>query len=219
VLLAAGLVLFLLPFSLADSTANDWRSASIISMLVVGFVLLVAFAFVERFVPKPFLPFKLLASRTVMGACLLDATYQIAYYCWASYFSSYLQVVNGLTITQAGWVSGIFDIIAGLWLLFVGYLIRRTLRYKWLLLCAVPLYTLGVGLMIYFRQPHTNIGYIIMCQIMITSTRCVYQLSHTQIARSSIVKHRLEGSIEDNEGQRSLLAPGWSFVAYMHVPQ
>ncbi|KAF2653081.1 putative MFS siderophore transporter [Lophiostoma macrostomum CBS 122681] len=166
-LLASGLVLFLLPFSLASSTSASWRSASILTMLILGSVLLAAFALAERLVPKPFLPFHLLASRTVMGACLLDATYQIAYYCWASYFSSYLQVVHGLSITQAGWVSGVFDIIAGLWLLFVGYLIRRSLRYKWLLLCAVPLYTLGVGLMIYFRMPHTNVGYIVLCQVLI----------------------------------------------------
>ena len=137
-------------------------------MLVIGFVLLIAFGFAERFLaPKPFIPYQLLTSRTLLGACLLDATYQIAYYCWGSYFTSYLQVVNNLTITQAGWVSGVFDIISGCWLLFIGFLIRRTGRYKWSLLCAVPLYTLGVGLMIHFRQPHTNIGYIIMCQIFV----------------------------------------------------
>jgi hypothetical protein len=167
-LLAAGLVLFLLPFSLAGSTAGTWRSASVISMLVVGMLCLIAFGVVERFVaPKPFVPFHLLVSRTILGACILDATYQVAYYCWGSYFTSYLQVVNNLTITQAGWVSGIFDIIAGCWLLFIGFVIKKTGRFRWLLLCAVPLYTLGVGLMIYFRRPHTNIGYIIMCQIFL----------------------------------------------------
>jgi hypothetical protein len=167
-LLAAGLVIFLLPFSLADSTAESWRRASTVSMLVIGFLLLIAFAIFERFfAPKPFIPYRLLVSRTILGACILDATYQIAYYCWGSYFSSYLQVVHNLTITQAGWVTGIFDIIAGCWLLFVGFLMMKTGRFKWLLLSAVPLYTLGVGLLIHFRKPHTNIGYIIMCQIFL----------------------------------------------------
>ena len=32
---------------------------------------------------------------------------------------------------------------------------------------AVPLQILGVGLMIYFRQPDTDIGFVIMCQIFI----------------------------------------------------
>ncbi|EXJ54875.1 uncharacterized protein A1O5_12941 [Cladophialophora psammophila CBS 110553] len=168
ILLATGLVLFLLPFSLAQSTADDWESGSIIAMLVVGFVLLLAFVVFERYLaPKPFTPYQLLVSRTILGALLLDAVYQIAYYCWGSYFSSFLQVVNNLTIAQAGYVSSTFDIISGLWLLFVGFLMRVTGRFKWLLLCAVPLYMLGVGLMIHFRRPHTNIGYIIMCQILI----------------------------------------------------
>ncbi|KIW23372.1 uncharacterized protein PV07_11578 [Cladophialophora immunda] len=168
ILLATGLVLFLLPFSLAQSTADDWESGSIIAMLVVGFVLLLGFAVFERYLaPKPFIPYQLLISRTILGALLLDAVYQIAYYCWGSYFSSFLQVVNNLTIAQAGYVSSTFDIISGLWLLFVGFLMRVTGRFKWLLLGAVPLYMLGVGLMIHFRRPHTNIGYIIMCQILI----------------------------------------------------
>ncbi|XXH03770.1 hypothetical protein Hte_010176 [Hypoxylon texense] len=167
VLLAGGLVLFLLPFSLADSMGDSWRTPSIIIMLVIGFVMIVAFGLVERFVaPKPFLPYGLLVSRTVIGACLLDLTYQVAYYCWNSYFSSYLQVVYGLDISTAGYIGGIFDIVSATWLLGTGYLMRRTGRFRWLLQIAVPLYILFVGLLIYFRKPGTNIGYIVMCEIL-----------------------------------------------------
>ncbi|KAI1379297.1 MFS general substrate transporter [Hypoxylon crocopeplum] len=166
VLLAGGLVLFLLPFSLADSMGDSWLSPPIIIMLVIGFVMLIAFGIVERFVaPKPFLPYGLLVSRTVIGACLLDLTYQVAYYCWNSYFSSYLQVVYGLDISTAGYIGGIFDIVSATWLLGTGYLMRRTGRFRWLLQIAVPLYILFVGLLIYFRKPGTNIGYIVMCEI------------------------------------------------------
>lgn len=190
VLFAAGLVLFLLPFSLSDSTARSWESASTLSMLIIGVVLLVCFGLVERFIsPVPFIPFRLITNRTVIGVCLLDAAYQIAYYCWGSYFSSYLQVVYGLTITQAGWVSGIYDIIAGLWLLFAGYLIRRTGYYKWLLWGAVPLYTLAVGLMIYFRQPSFSIGYVIMCQVFIALGGATMTLTQ-QVALLAVSDHQ-----------------------------
>ena len=158
-------------------------------MLVIGFLTLVAFVLYEKFAaPKPFIPYRLLLSRTILGTCILDATYQIAYYCWGSYFSSYLQVVNNLTITQAGWVTGIFDMIAGLWMIFVGYLMMRTGRFKWLLLSAVPLYTLGVGLLIYFRRPHTNIGYIIMCQIFLAFSGSTMILG-MQVAVMSVAEH------------------------------
>lgn len=137
-------------------------------MLVIGSALLIAFGFIERsLAPKPFIPCRLLVSHTLLATCLLNAIWQVAYNCWNSYFYSYLQVVNELTIAQAGYVGGVFAVISGCWLFLVGFLIRYTGRFKWLLLCAVPLYALGVGLMIHFRHPHTKIGYIIMCQVFI----------------------------------------------------
>ncbi|KAK8849835.1 hypothetical protein IAR55_005171 [Kwoniella newhampshirensis] len=165
-LIAGGLVLFLLPFSIAASAADQWRSAHIIAMLVIGFILLVTFGFVERYLsPRPFLPYNLLTSRTVLGACLCDFVYQIAYYCWNSYFSSFLMVNYGVSISVAGYISSIFDVVSGIWLLVVGLLIKKTGYFRWLFIAAIPLYMLGVGLMIYFRKPHMNLGYIIMCQI------------------------------------------------------
>ena len=188
-LLAGGLVLFLLPFSLAASTSDEWRSASVVSMLVIGFVMLVAFGLVERFVsPKPFIPYVLLVDRTVLGACLCDLTYQIAYYCWASYFQSYLQVVFNLSISTSGYIGSTFDVVSGVWLLGVGYLIRKTGYFRWLLWIAVPLYLLGVGLMIHFRQPGMNIGYVVMCQIFIAfagGTMIICQ----QVAVLSVASH------------------------------
>lgn len=113
-LLTAGLVLFLLPFTLAGSAAGDWDSAHIIVMLVVGIACLLAFVAVEHWVaPVPFLPWEMLATRTVLGACLIDATYQIAYYCWFDYYTSYLQVVYGVSISTAGYITSIFDVVSG----------------------------------------------------------------------------------------------------------
>ncbi|KAE8310173.1 MFS siderochrome iron transporter D [Aspergillus parasiticus] len=167
-LLAAGLVLFLLPFTIAGSAKDDWASAHIIVMLVVGFVVLIAFGLSERYLaPVPFLPYEILLSRTVLGACLIDVTYQVAYYCWFDYFTSYLQVVYGTSIATAGYISSIFDVVSGVWLFVVGFLIMKTGRFRWLIQGAVPLYLLGVGLMIYFRNPSWSVGYTIMCQVFL----------------------------------------------------
>lgn len=43
ILICAGFSLFLLPFSLATSSAQQWRSGHIIAMLVIGFCCLIAF--------------------------------------------------------------------------------------------------------------------------------------------------------------------------------
>lgn len=135
-------------------------------MMVLGGVLVITFAIYERFfTPKPLIPYHLLTSRTVIGACLLDVTYQVAYYCWNSYFTSYLQVVYDVSLTEAGYIAAIFDLVSPVWLIGAGYLMRVTGRFKWLLLISVPLYMLAVGLMIYFRSPGRSIGYICMCQV------------------------------------------------------
>lgn len=189
ILLAGGLALFLLPFTIASAAKDQWASPHIIAMLVVGFVMLACFVPFERYIsPKPFIPFSLLTSRTVLGACLQDMTYQIAYYCWNSYFTSFLQVVYGTSIANAGYISNSFDVVSGVWLLCVGYLIRRTGYFRWLMLCAIPLYIFGVGLMIYFRKPGMHIGYMVMCQIFIAfagGTMIICQ----QVAVLSVASH------------------------------
>jgi hypothetical protein len=168
-LFASGLTVFLLPFTLADTAPNGWSTGYIIAMIVVGFVTLVLFGLHETYVAKtPFLNVNLLANRTVIGACLLDVTYQISYYCWASYFTSFLQVVNNLSLAEAGYVASTFDVVSGFVLLLVGILIRKTGYFKWLLFVAVPLYIFAQGLMIYFRRPNQGVGYLVMCQIFIS---------------------------------------------------
>jgi MFS family permease len=131
-------------------------------------VLIVAFGFWERFGARvPYVPFELLSSPTVLGACLLSAVLFIGYFCWDGYYYSYLQVVHGLSIADAGYVSNIYNIGSCFWAIVVGALIRYSGRYKWLAWCALPVQCLGGGLMIHFRQPNTGIGYVVMCQIFI----------------------------------------------------
>lgn len=168
-LFAAGLVIFLLPFSLADSAPQGWSSGYIIAMIIVGVVVLAIFGLHEVYLAQqPMLSANVLVNRTVIGACLLCFSYQVSYYCWASYFTSFLQVVNGLSISTAGYVSSTFDVVSGVLLLFVGLVIRKTGYFKWLLFIAVPLYIFAQGLMIYFRRPNHSIGYLVMCQIFIS---------------------------------------------------
>ncbi|KNG90704.1 hypothetical protein ANOM_001078 [Aspergillus nomiae NRRL 13137] len=167
-LMIGGLILFLPSVNIAGNTKGEWKSAKIIAMMVVGFCVLAVFVAYERWgAPKPFIRFSLLSNRTVIGACLLDITYQVSYYCWASYFTSFLQVVFNTSLTQAGYISAIFDLMDPIWLIGCGYLIRVTGRFKWLLMFAVPLYLLASGLMIYFRAPGHSVGYMCTCQIIL----------------------------------------------------
>lgn len=160
--------MFLLPFNLAGTFADSWRDGGIITMLVLGVVCFIAFGLCEKFLaPVPFLQWEIVRSRTVMGTCALDVCYQISYYCWISYYTSFLQVNSGLSLQNAGYVSSIFDVVSGVWLFVVGFAIKKTERYRWIIFISVPLYMLGQGLMIYFRRPDQSVGYLVMCQIFL----------------------------------------------------
>ncbi|KAH6658286.1 MFS siderochrome iron transporter MirB [Truncatella angustata] len=194
-LFAGGFTVFLLPFTLARSAPNGWKTDYIIAMIVVGFVVLVLFAIYQVYIaPAPFLKNKFLTNRTVVGACLIDATYQMSYYCWNSYFTSFLQVVNNLSVSEAGYVNSTFQVVSGVLLFIVGYLIRRTGRFKWLFYIAVPLYIFAQGLMIYFRRPNQNIGYIVMCEIFISIAGSIFILC-VQLAVLAAVDHQYVAAV------------------------
>jgi len=205
-----GLILFELPFDIADYAPEGWATGYIIAMLVMGFSMLFFFTTWERWLaPVPLLEWRLLTDRTVVGAVLLDATYQLSNYCWSYYLTSWLQVNNDLTISTANMVNNIFDVISGVLLLCLGWAIRATGRYKWCLYIAIPLYILAQGLLIHFRHPNMSVGYQVMCQIFLAIGGSIFilveQLSilaavgHQHIA-TSLALLNVVGTIGDSTG-------------------
>jgi hypothetical protein len=138
-------------------------------MLVVGVILIIAFVAWEIFfAPITFMPYSLLLDRTALGSCILSGTLFLSYYCWASFLSSFLQVVNGLSVTDASYVQQTYTVVSVLCAVGVGVVIHRTGHFKPVTLyVGTPLSILGVGLMINFLGPTSNIGYIVMCQIFL----------------------------------------------------
>ncbi|KKY22641.1 putative siderophore iron transporter [Phaeomoniella chlamydospora] len=190
ILLASGLALFLLPFSLYSYQGDGWRSSMIICMIIFGGLLIIAFVFYEKYwAPKTFIPFSLLVDRTVLGACILAGTLFVSYYCWDGYFSSFLQVVQNQSITHTTYISNIYTIGSCFWAIVVGILIKWSGTFRWLALyMGLPLQILGIGLMIHFRQPDTNIGYVVMCQIFIAFGGGTLVICE-QIAAMAAAKH------------------------------
>ncbi|KAK1659163.1 siderophore iron transporter [Colletotrichum godetiae] len=166
-LVVAGFSLLLLPFSMAGYQAHQWREPRIIAMIVLGGIFLVAFPFYEKHIaPKSFVPFELFKNKNVLLACLLGGNMWISFYCYKVQFLSYLQVVYNLSVSRAGFIGNIYNIVSCAWAIPVGLLMRFTNRYKWLGLAAVPVQLLSTGLMIKFRMPHTSVGLVIMCEVL-----------------------------------------------------
>lgn len=71
-LTTAGWSLLLLPFSLANTAPNGWKTGYVIAMIVLGVACLAAFVVWERcFASVAYFPFRLLKDRTILGASLL----------------------------------------------------------------------------------------------------------------------------------------------------
>ncbi|KAM5342097.1 hypothetical protein ACJ41O_015128 [Fusarium nematophilum] len=108
---------------------------------------------------------------------------------WRSRFGSYLQVVYNLSVSKAGYITNIYNIVSCGWGVPVGILLRITDRYKWLGLAMLPLQVLMTGLMIKFRMPDTPIGYVIMCEVLGSVAGGTFVMIE-QIAVMASVPHR-----------------------------
>ena len=167
--LSAGVALFLLPFNLYTLQAKGFGSAMIICFFVFGILLLISFGTWEmRFAKVSFIPWEFLLDRTVAGACLVSFTLFFSYGCWGLYFTSILQVVNDLSVAKASYIMSTYTVGSFVFAIFIGWFLSRTGNFKAATMyMAIPLATLGTGLMIHFRQPDQSIGYIVMSQLII----------------------------------------------------
>ncbi|KAJ1677952.1 hypothetical protein EV182_005093, partial [Spiromyces aspiralis] len=188
---SAGMALFLLPFSLYSYQSEGWRSSLVICMIIFGGILLCLFVIWEKwFAPVKMLPWHLLTDRNVLCACILSATLFTSFYIWDSYFYSFLQVVNGLSIVHATYVSNIYTVGSTLFAVVTGVFIRYNGHFKWVALgFGMPFTILGISLMIKFRQPDTNIGYICMCQVFIAAAGGTLVICE-QLAAMAAVGHQ-----------------------------
>jgi len=168
-LLAAGMALFLLPFSLYSYQKDRWRAPLIISFIIIGGLLIITFVLYEIYLaPVKFIPMHLLADRTVLFGGLMLVFVFFSAGIWNSYFSSLLLIAFDQSVTTTTYIINIYRVGSCLSALVIGYFIRLTGRFKWsALYFALPLMMLGQGLMILFRQPDSPIGYVIMTQIFV----------------------------------------------------
>lgn len=74
ILISAGFIMFLLPFSLVSSAKAGWTSPHVIVLIIMGAISLVVFLAWEKWcTPITFFPFAVLKDRTVMNAALTHA--------------------------------------------------------------------------------------------------------------------------------------------------
>jgi len=161
----------------------------IICMMVFGLLILVLFVVYERFLAKrPFFPFHLLKDSSVLAACFLGCNTWIAFYSYKMYYSSYLQVVFGLSVAKAGYITNIFNLVSCTWAVAISFAFKYTDSYKWGAVVAMPIQVLMTGLLIKFREPGTHIALLVMVEVL--SAMCGAMLVQIQqVAIMAAVPH------------------------------
>lgn len=90
------------------------------------------------------------------------------WYIWDTYFYSFLIVVFNESVRHATYITNIYTVGGSVWGIVLDIIVRYNGKLKWPeLYFGVPITIFGVVLMIKFRQPDSNIGYIVMCQIFV----------------------------------------------------
>jgi len=100
VLASAGL--FGVVFGLSRATVDAWGSAFTLVPLAVGLVLLAAFAGVQRVVPNPLLPLRVVLDRNRAGAYLAVALTFVAGFGMFLFLTYFLQDVRGFSAVRTG---------------------------------------------------------------------------------------------------------------------
>lgn len=168
-LLSAAFALILIPLTLAATAKSHWHNASIIAMIVIGCVCLFMFPFWEstrKLAPRPFLSLRLLTNRNVLAGCGIGFFYFAVFYTSIQpYFYSYLQVVQGDSITAAGHIVQTFTFTSTVTAICISVVIKFTRHYKYYMSAGACIYLIGIGLMIRYRSLGSSTGQIVGTQI------------------------------------------------------
>jgi MFS family permease len=168
ILIMAAFCLFLLPFSLVAYAPQGWNTPYIIAMIVLGILLFPVFVYWEaKLTPVPFLPWKYLKERTIIGSCLLYGVMFISIFIWNAYFNSYLQVVHRQSPKHAGYILNSFSLASSTFSPLVAWFISWSGNFKWTAYTGVPIVMLGTALLIPFRTPSTSPGVLAFTQVLV----------------------------------------------------
>ncbi|KAF4981720.1 hypothetical protein FZEAL_2522 [Fusarium zealandicum] len=149
IILGTAFALILLPFTLAPGSKGGWSNPSMIAMIVIGFVLLIAFVLFEIYLaPKPLMTKRILKNRTFLAAVVIYIFNQMASSVRNTYFSSYILIIKDWTNYE--WIIFLGTTTMGLSLLgpFVGLIQRSTHRYKSMMVFGAAARMVGYGILV-----------------------------------------------------------------------
>lgn len=159
ILYASGLVCLLLALSWGGSK-HPWKSATIITMLVVGVSTLVAFALYEIYMPlhTPLLPMKLFKIRNFVVAVVVGSCGQMSWYALNLLWPYHIQNLYTTDNSKVGWMSCITGIALATGELIMGFFCRKGGHIRLQMIASVALYTTLSGIMSIANQHRESLA-------------------------------------------------------------
>ncbi|KAK0617469.1 hypothetical protein B0T14DRAFT_590171 [Immersiella caudata] len=149
IILGFAFSLILLPFTLASRSPGGWANGGIIAMLVLGFVLLIAFVLFEVYLAKkPLMTGRILKNRTFLAAVTIYTFNQMASATRNTYLSSYVYIIKEWTTYE--WTIFLGITTMGLSILgpIVGLIQRTTHRYKTMMVFGASARLIAYGILV-----------------------------------------------------------------------
>ncbi|WWD18349.1 hypothetical protein CI109_102799 [Kwoniella shandongensis] len=177
---AAGTVLLLVPISGGGSTF-EWKSATVIVMIVVGVGCFVAFGFCQwKWAALPILPLRMFEDRTTSAVMVQSFFIGMVYYGNIFYIPMFFQYVKGYSSLVSGAFVLAYTFPQAGWGISSGIYISKTNHYKRVIVLGALLWTIGVGLQIIWTQK-SNMG-MVLGFLEISSIGVGFSLQSTLVA-------------------------------------
>lgn len=149
---------------------SNWASPTVIALLVVGGLLLVAFAVYEHAFPPahPLLPTRsLFGSLTNIAALLVMVLHSFIFISYDYFLPLYFQVGLGFSPIRSGVTLFALVLPLSAATLASGYGVRRTRNYLVALWAGAALMTLGTGLLIDLGAPPAHLTKIVLYLVVV----------------------------------------------------
>ncbi|KAI9572565.1 MFS general substrate transporter [Boletus coccyginus] len=161
ILLGAAVSLILLPLTLSQTAEDQWKNASVISMLVIGVVFLFIFAYWDlRIATQPVIAPRFLKNRSVILASLIGFFDFMSFYLTFTYLYSFVSLIDATYFMQTQTVAlTLFGILAGVSMHLMH-------RYKYLLIFGLVVRLAGVAMMIHSRGANGSDVELVFTQIL-----------------------------------------------------
>lgn len=150
-LLTATLSLTLIPLTLAGGESKKWKTAGIITPLVLGILMIPVFAVWERTTAHPMMPRYLLRERGVWAALLVAIFISFSWCTQADFLYTVLIVGFDFSIADSTRIASVYSFCAIVGGVSLGLVIRKIRRLKPFIVGGISLWLVAYGIMFHYR--------------------------------------------------------------------